>query len=78
MRTACGLVKTNILPFIEPIKEGVRKKWSHTQVCDGAFFQDLSWLAKLGDISWYEPIRNGVRWPVVLRGLTWSSLGKQQ
>ncbi len=62
------MVKRNILWFIEPIREGVETLVSCESLwCNN--FLALSWLAKQVIASWYEPIRNGVRRPVVINGL---------
>ena len=66
MKTSGWLEKMNILSLIEPIRESVRKKKSHLQVCEAAFSSFIIGLKII--ISWYQSIRNHVRGPVVLRG----------
>ena len=68
MRTTCRLVKMNILALFEPITEGVRK---NTLICKFMvqYFQRLDIIGRTSEHSWYEPFRNGVKRPVVPRGL---------
>ncbi len=60
MRTTCPLVRWYIPPYIEPIREWVR-------TISLMIFVMIGYIV---NISWYKPIRNGVRRPVVLRGLS--------
>ncbi len=48
MRTACQLVKQTILSFIKPIREGVGKNKSHTQVLDAQLSKPYpDWFYKM-------------------------------
>ena len=68
-KTYCLLVTRHIISVIEPIREDVNKIIScATLWCN--IFKELPWLGKQVNISWYEPIRNGIRRPVVLSGLS--------
>ncbi len=65
MRSTCQLVKWNILSFIEPIRESVRKVVSCASLW-GTVVKALSLLASQMNNLWCQPIRIYVRRPMML------------